>query len=364
MGTVAGTSVTSDISAIQGYLEKFQSTLIGGLFNNFSFANDPDIMTLRGLRTPTNLYKYSASKGARRLNTSIEDPKDKGKWSGRKITPYTVMKIMQFIPEELRESFQSEFLGVNDKQIPFARFVNEQEFMSLAAEIEDNFYNSVYADVVDYSAAATYDPLDDDYVLFNDIIYKCVTATNAGESPTTHPAKWSDADAEVLMDGIGTIIAKEITATNLTAFASGALDETDAYEGVKEMWKAQSQAFRTKGTTILYTGVDMAEDIMERQNTLFGSGKGIANADVEEGKPFYLKNTNKRLLVKPAQWMGTSRRLIMTKPKNLVFGTDQLSEMNKIGKMVDTLHGFKTIVKFILSCEIADLEVLKVNNQP
>lgn len=363
MGTTSGTSVTSDISAIKGYLEKYQKQLIGGLFNHFSFANDSDIMTMRNLRTPTNLYKYSASKGARRLNTSIEDPKDKGKWSGRKISPYTVMKIMQFIPEELRESFMSEELSVNAKNIPFQQFVNEEEFRALANEIEESFYNSVYADVVDYDAAATYDPEDDDYVMFNDIIYKCVTATTAGESPLSASAKWSDADAEVLLDGIGTIITKELALGNLTAHTTGALDETDAYEGVKDFWKSQSQAFRIKGTTVLYTGVDMAEDIMERQNTLYGSGKGIANADVEEGKPFFFKNTNKRLLIKPAQWMGTSRRLIMTKPKNLIFGTDQLSEMNKIGKTVDTLHGFKAIVKFILSCQIADLEVLKVNNQ-
>jgi hypothetical protein len=98
-------------------------------------------------------------------------------------------------------------------------------------------------------------------------------------------------------------------------------------------------------------------------NKEFGSGKGIGGVDVQEGEGFYLKNTNRRLWVQPVTWMNESRRIMMTKPGNLVFGTDQVSDMEAVGNMVKTLHGFKAISNFQLTFNFADLEVLYVNDQ-
>jgi hypothetical protein len=61
--------------------------------------------------------------------------------------------------------------------------------------------------------------------------------------------------------------------------------------------------------------------------------------------------------------MGASRRTIITRPGNLVFGTDQVSNLNKIGKVVETLHGYRTVTKFTLAHQIRDLEFISVNDQ-
>lgn len=359
------TTVTADISALSGYLKKYDKQLIGRMLNGLSFFNDPTLGAKRGLRTPEKLYKYTGSKGVRRLNTAIEDPKSKGSWSEREIVPRFAMKILKFVPDELKETFMSEMLAPNAKRIPFAEWVMNEEFKTLAAEINDNIYNAVYATVVDYSATATYTV--GDHVLFGDdnIIYKCVTNTSEGESPSSAAAKWVDADAAVLLDGPGTLIASEISGSNLAAYAGGAFTNADAYDVIKGQWEDDvTEAHKNApGGMVAYVSYGAAEDIAQHQNTKFGSGKGIANADVEEGVPFYLKNTNKRLQVRPSLWMGNSRRIIITRPKNLVFGTDMTSDMNRIGKLIETLHGYNTVSKFALAFQIRDLEPLSVNDQ-
>jgi len=44
-------------------------------------------------------------------------------------------------------------------------------------------------------------------------------------------------------------------------------------------------------------------------------------------------------------------------------GTNLLDDVNGIGKMVPTLHGFNAICKFILCFQFADTEVVYVNDQ-
>lgn len=354
--------VTANIDAIKGYLKKMDRQLIGRMLNELSFFKDPSLNVMRGLKTETILPKYTGAKGARRLNTTIDSPKGKGAWGVRTIVPRFGMKILSFVPDELKETYFSEFMDTNKKRIPFADWVMNEEMKTLAAEINDNIYNAVYATVEDWASGDTYTV--GDHVMFQEVIYKCVTNTSAGESPLTASAKWEDADAAVLLDGPGTVIASEISGSNLAAYAGGVFDNTDAYDVIKGQWEDDvTEAHKNQGA-IAYVSPGAAEDIAQHQNTKFGSGKGIANADVEEGQPFYLKNTNKRLMVVPSVWMGTSRRIIISPAKNLTFGTDQLSNLNSIGKVVETLHGYDTITKFTLAFQIRDLERVSVNDQP
>lgn len=356
--------ITANIDAIKSYLKTFDKQLIGRMLNDLSFFKDPTLTVMRALRTETELVKYTGAKGARRLDTTIDKAKDKGAWGTRTITPRFGMKILEFVPDELKESYFSEFMDTNKKRIPFAEWVMNEEMKTLAAEINDNIYNAKYATVAAYDAAKS-DYAIGDHVIFGDskIIYRAVATPGTGESPATHEAKWVDADAAVLLDGPGTVIAAEIAASKLAAYAGGAFNNTDAYNVIKGQWEDDvTDAHKNEGM-VAYVSYGAAEDIAQHQNTLFGSGKGIANADVEEGVPFYLKNTNKRLLVMPSLWMGTSRRIIISTKKNLTFGTDQVSNLNSIGKVVETLHGYNTVSKFTLAFQIRDLEPLSVNNQ-
>jgi hypothetical protein len=360
------TAVSANIDQIAGFLKKNDKAIIGRMLNGMSFFNDPTLGKMFNLRTETVLPKYTGAKGARQLNTDILKAKSKGAWGKRNIVPRYGMKILRFVPNDYLGTYFSEFVGVNDKKVPFEAFIMNEEMKTLAAEINDNIYLSKFVNASAYDALKA-DYAIGDYAVFGEdsIVYKAIATPATGESPGTAAAKWEDADASVMMDGPGTIIVEEITAGNLAAYAGGAYDNTDAYGVIKGQWEDDvTEAIKNSDSgMVAYVSFAAAEDIAQDQNTKFGSGKGIANADIEEGVPFYLKHTNKRLLVIPSLWMGTSRRIIITKRKNLHFGTDILSDSNSIGKVIEDLHGYTTLSKWVLNSQIGDLEVLSVNNQ-
>ena len=350
----------TDISAIKGYIAKQDKVLIHQMLNELDIVKD--LPTLKNVREPRDLNKMTVDDGVRPLNLDIEKAKGGRKWTKRQLMPQRAMKIIKMIPEELRETWQSEFLDINAQEVPFAQWVWEQEFAKISEEINDNFYYSKYhgGEVEDFSASAVYET--DDLVYFNEIIYRMisVTDTTAGQSPVTHPAKWEDVDNQVICDGPDALIKKAIADEGLLTVGTGTFDETDAYDYAREMYGNVKESHRNK-KMVAYVSIDVAMDIATQQNEKYGSGKSIAGVDIEGHKSFMLRNT--RLEIKPVTWMRASRRIIMTMPGNLIVGMNQISDVNKVGKVVDTLHGYRAIVKFMIGCQFRDLEVLYVNDQ-
>lgn len=355
-------SPATDISAIKGYIHKQDKTLINQMLNELDIVKD--LTVLRNVREPRDLNKMTVDDGARPLNLDIEKAKGGRKWTKRVLTPQRGMKIIKMIPEDVRETFMSEMLDINAKEMPFSQWVWMQEFKKLASEINDNVYFSTYhgGAVEDFSAATVYSP--GDLVYFNEIIYKMIDVadTTAGQSPTTHPAKWQDVDNKVICDGPDALIKYAIANEGLLTMTTGTFNDTDGYDYAHEIWGNIPEVHKNKGM-VTYCSFDAAQDIATQQNLKFGSGVSIAGVDVEEGKPFFLRNSNKRNLIKPVTWMGGSRRLITTLPGNLVAGLNQVSDSNKVGKVVETLHGYRAIVKWMLGLQFRDLEVLYVNDQ-
>lgn len=350
----------SDISALQGYITKYDKTLIGQMLNGLDIVNDLDV--IRNLREPRALTKLTVDEGIRRLNLAIENAKGGRAWTERVITPELGMKIIQIIPEEVRESFQSSQLDPNAKELPFAQFVWQEEFNKIASELNDNFYFNTRPTVAAYSAAATY--AANSHILFNEIVYKNISGstTTAGESPSSAEAKWQDVDNKVLFNGPDAIIKTALASEGLLAVGTGTFDETDAYDYIKDMWGAVTEAHKNKGM-VAHVSYDVQQQLAENLNTKFGSGKGIGGVDIEEGKTFIMKNTGGRLKIVPHTWMGASRRVIITHPGNMVLGLNSASDSQKVGKMVDTIHGYKAIVKFIMAFQVRQLENLYVNDQ-
>lgn len=355
-------SPASDISAIKGAIHKQDKQLINQMLNGLDIVKD--LAVRRGVRQPLDLNKMTVDSGARPLNIDIETAKGGRKWTKRTLTPKSGMKIIKMVPEELRDTFMDEMLDPNAKEVPFGQWVWAQEFSKLASEINDNFYFSKYhgGSLEDFSEATVYSP--GDLVYFNEIIYKMIDVadTTAGQSPTTHPAKWEDVDNKVICEGPDALIKTAIATEGLLTMTTGTFDDTDGYDYAHEIWGNIPEAHKNKGM-VTYCSFDAAQDIATQQNLKFGSGVSIAGVDVEEGKPFFLRNSNKRNLIMPVTWMGGSRRLITTMKGNLVLGLNQVSDSNKVGKLVETLHGYRAIVKWMIGCQFRDLEVLYVNDQ-
>jgi hypothetical protein len=166
----------------------------------------------------------------------------------------------------------------------------------------------------------------------------------------------------VIFDGPGTILANEITATNLVPVVTGAYDDTNAYEAYMTQWNSLSEVHKNMRPTA-FASFDSVQDLINDHNKTFGYGAGIGGVDIEEGKTFTLKGTGSRLKIKPVTWMGASRRIIMTKPGNWRLGIDSVSDKNSVGKVIENLHGYDAIMNFMLTFNFADLEVLFVNDQ-
>lgn len=358
-----------DISAISGYIQKYDKKLISQMLEGLDCVTDLSEGLRRNVREELNLPKMVVDEGIRPLNTDIEEPKGGRTWTARKLTPRHFMKIIKVKPEDARKSFMSAMMGPNATREPFAAWSWAQEFKKIAQELNKNFYLAKYHnDPAEFDAGETYDV--GDLVYFNKgdkrgkIVYECLEITTAGQSPSTHAAKWKDVDASCLYDGPGTLIAALLTASSLSAFAGGAFDETNAYDAFKDQFDAIPEEHKDAGLCA-YCSVDAGSDLMADINAKFGSGKGIGNVDIDisAGQTFTLKNTAGRLKVKPVTWMKTSRRIIITPPQNMIIGIDSLSDVNSVGKLVETLHGYETVIKGMMTFNFADLETLYVNNQ-
>lgn len=353
-------SPATDISALQGYVAKYDKKLINQMLNGLDIVKD--LTVLRNVREPLTMAKMTVDEGVRRHSLDIETAKGGRTWNERILTPYLGMKIIKIIPEEVRESFMSEMLDPNAKQLPYDQWVWEQEFAKIGAELNDNFYYQTRPSVVAFSSGATY--AANAHVIFNDVVYKNISGstTTAGESPVSAAAKWQDVDNKVIFNGPDAIIKTAIASEGLAPVATGSFSETTAYSYFKDMWGDVTEAHKSGGMVAMVS-YDVAADLAENVNSLFGSGKGIGGVDVEEGREFILKNTGGRLKIKPCTWMADSRRIIMTKPGNAVLGLNQASDAQKVGEMVKTLHGYRAIVKFMMGFQFRDLEVLYVNDQ-
>ena len=349
----------TDIEAIKGYLKKYDKELITQALNGNTLAQS--LTVKRNLRTKWAFPKIVVDGGIRPHDTNIVNAKGGRTLTERTMEPNIGMKIISYIEQEVRETFMSEMFGVNEK-MPMAKFFAQAELKKLNQEVNDNFYMAEKKTYAAFNPATAY--AVGARFLFNEIVYQNISigATTAGETPVSHAAKFQDVDAVAILDGPNKRIVTAVASEGLAYAQTGAFSETDGYEYIKEMWDVLPEAHKNLGMTAKVS-FDVAQDIVERINSRFGSGMGIGNADIEEGKPFVLKNTGGRLKIQPVTWMKDSRRIIMAPAGNMTLGYDLESDTNSFGKIVENLHGFTTIAKWIMDFNFSDLETLYVNDQ-
>lgn len=231
-------------------------------------------------------------------------------------------------PMKYREEYQSEVLmgGVNPMEIPFARFVYEKIVERIKSEINDQ---TAYFGV-----------------------------RNAAGNTAVDVAT-----------GFGKIIDDEVTATNIVPLATGAItDGASARSVFEQMFRSNTTAYRDHGvvTHCSYTDWDFLLDGLE-EITKF------TRDDVEKQGWLYLPKSEGKNIVKPASWLGGSRRLINTpcwkqggkltgRSANLIMGTDKLSDLNKI-RTIEKLWTLQLGIAVALGFQIRDTDAILINDQ-
>lgn len=345
--------------SIAKFIGQYDKKLIAQALMGLEFV--PHVRTISNASlNGTLMPKMTVTAGIRNLNLNVETRSGNHRnWSGRKLMVYPGMKIIDMVPEELYNTFQSDMITPGAKVIPFAQWVWEQEFKKIAAEINAAIYFSDYkGDATALDTAVGYSV--GNYVTFGseEDIYKCVTTATAGQTPTTHPAKWVKKNESIISTGWGTIIANEINSGALTnVISTGLFNATDALDQAEEMVSSMTIPHQNLGGTLLLDPTSY-NHYLNAERTKYGP---VATPAMGTAKKFIYGKP--QWTIEMAPWLGNSRRVIATQKDNLVFGTNVLSDMSKAGKTIETLHGTRTVVKWIQGCEISDLETLYVNDQ-
>lgn len=379
VGSVLNSSV--DISALTAYAGKNYKQLITTMVNGLDFLND--VMLVPNVKNKLRLGKLSVSEGARPFSSTEEFLENDLIYTDRFLEVSPFKRELKIDPEEFRPTYLSEVLtpgtGANKKEIPFAQFTWMKVFEKLWAEINDNtaWLGFDKSDAVAFSGAATYTA--GDYIIFTPSgstvsqYYIALAGTSAGESPNSAAAKWQKVTNRALFKGFGTLISEEITATNLTEVAIGAITGTAgvARGAFKALFRSMPQAYQNSGVVINCSLTDFnflmddIEDISKYTRPDVSQGSGFA--------PNYLvlPGTNGRCIVKAASWI-TGRRLVagpmmrvggQVKNGALVFGTDLTRDWNEISIKDTDLWTLKAGIKALGGTQIDNLEVIRVNDQ-
>lgn len=362
----------NDITAIQNYSGQYAPSILRAITDPLSVSQD--MYLIRDLTAPRNLWRYTANKGLRPIDTSVETTtKSQGKFGVRKISPQVGMKIIRVVPEELRKTFFSEQLDPKAKEYPagFAQYFWEEHAKSIKEEIEHNIFDSVNQDdVAVFNPASVYSP--GARVKFTlsandgEEYFRCVTLTVAGESPSTAPAKWTDANAECVVKGIGTLIKEERTAGNLAGniINTGAITNSNAITKIDgDMWAAiPEKVKRAPGGVTFYVSFNVFNKRVQALRAQKSNGQYYSEEEIKALK-YEIIDSDGKGIIKPCVWMNDSQLVIATVEKNLVMGTNQLADADTFGPLVQGLHGYKTIMKTILAFQVQDLSVLYVNDQ-
>lgn len=152
-------------------------------------------------------------------------------------------------------------------------------------------------------------------------------------------------------DGWGTIIAAEIVAGKLAPVATGAIDNTNAVAKVKAVVSAAPVWLKKQGGMVLVS-YEVFDMYAENYASLFGF-----QFNPSATGEYRINNTN--FVLRPADFMGTSQRIIATVKDNLVFGSDI---ENVTVYSTPHLNILQNRLMMPAGCQIQDLDALIVND--
>lgn len=369
-GAILGVSV--DVDAITAYADEHKRDLISTLVNGLDIAND--ITVIPNVKNKIQLTKVSVGNGFRPHSSTHEPKPGHIVFSDRELATLTG-KLDLLIDSK---AFKSKHLAwrtspgnrasktFNDME--FAPYVWDQVIKGLAREMNDEtaYFGFDKADAVAYDAGDPY--AVGDYVTFTvgalTEYFLCIATASAGDTPATDPDKWLNVTARAVVPGLKYHIDAAITGgfaeTTTGVINSGATART----AFKKLFRDMPVPYKNHGVIIhaSYTDVEYLQDGQE-------DVWKYTTPDMVSLGLIPLIGTNSKCFVKPATWLGTSRRLI-AEPllpgsgigMNLVMGTDLLSDANDINTVPD-VHTIKTGITVDLGFQIQDLNALRLGDQ-
>jgi hypothetical protein len=360
------------VSSVTAYADEHKRDIIATMVNGLDIAQD--ITVIPNVKNKIALTKLSVGDGFRPYSSSTEIKTGQVTLADRYLE---VLQGKREVQLDIR-SLQGKHLAwrtspgsrasktFND--LDFAPFVWQEIIKNLQREINDEtaYYGFDKTTATAWSNATVYNP--GDYVTYTQSgvseYFKCITLTVAAESPDTHPAKWQNVTARAVAPGLKSYIDAAITGgfavTTTGAITTGAT----AVTAFKKLFRDMPVPYKNQGVIIHCSFTDF-EFLLDGQLDVYK----YTAADVAIGGGVQLYGTGGKCFVKPASWLGTSRRLIAEPMQagsaigtNLVMGTDILSDLNDI-KLDEHLWTTDAGISMVIGFQIQDLSALRLGDQ-
>lgn len=361
-----------DFNSLSSYAFNFEKQLMGKLYAELNVTAD-GIRVMQNLKVPTKLPRLAVGKGLKPYTGNFAPMDNQFKYSDREIAVERAQRDIALDPEQYRQTYLTlaDATAANagssnankQAQIPFAQFTWQEYMKENAQEVLQMFYHGVgKAAFANYNSGSTY--AVGAKIAYSATVngitetqyYVCVTATSAGENPVSHPAKWSWAGNLAITKGIGSRLAYAISNEGFNQVAAtGALTTADAYDQFTEVFRLQNEIVKRSGV-LMYCSQNSYETLLDsiEQNS-------TKNYELINGIAF-LPKTDQKAIIKPVNWLAGSNRILCTPANNLILGTDKTSDMNQL-TVIPTHYKLETSLSFAIGTQIADLDVLTVNDQ-
>lgn len=350
-----------DISALAAYSGKYAKQLYRRLVTGMKVFND--ITPMFNVKHQVNLHKLTVNGGPMPYTGVEEYNSDDIQLSGQVITVEDWQRDISIEPKKYRTTYLGEERGrgegANNMRIPFAQFTLETVADENASAINNQtVWNGIgKAGFTAFDPAATYSV--GAYVAFNTGVkvhyFRVVTATAAGESPATHPAKFTNVNALAICLGLGTKIRTLRTNNELAHVEPTGSLATDAYAKFKAVYRGVPEVIRANRKCYMYSSLSSFEALLDNFE---GDISKYTDKDL---KLVTLPTSNGNCILKPVSWMSGSDQLVCTPKENLIAATDLTSDLNSwraIPKMYTVALGLTGVLGF----GVQDPEAISTND--
>lgn len=299
-------ATTPDVSAAAAYGTKFAKGII---LKIWSALKDQGITVYPSIKGPTKFGKLSAGKGLKPYTGNF-DATGGIALTDRELVPTLAAYEFSLDPKKYFDTYAADMIGAaaDDKQIPFANYM----WQEIAAEVEDELVNSV----VGFGDTASMD------------------------------------DAKKITNGL----IKIINSIGLSPVITGPITDADVIEQMQAVYRSIPAKFR-KYMMNMYVSQNTADLYNLKYRDLYH-----AMPTYNEFSQTDLPLGSGKCKITPVEWLGDSNAIIVTPQKNLVLGTDSLSDMNRI-KLVEKVYGYDCAINFSVGFQVPDTEVVFINDE-
>jgi hypothetical protein len=348
-----------DVSLLKAYGGTYQKQIIQKMYRELMLGAD-GILVMPNIKSKTTLTKLSVGKGLTPYTGVYNSEDGQISYAEREIVPELIMRCMTIDPKKYKDTWMAEELKVsaatnsNKKaQIPFEQYVWDAYMKENVEELCMALYHAKgKAAFANYSNATTY--AAGALVKDGNKYYKSLVGANTGNA-LTNVAFWDRVDYLALFKGFQFVIENAIANEGFANTTNtGVITVNDAIAQFKDVYRALPETTRSNSGNInMYCSLNNFEKLLDAIGDKY---KGFTSTD----NVLYLPETNRKAIVKPVNWLSGSNRIIASVPNNLVIGTDQMADMNKM-TFIEDHFSLESSLVFSFGTQVQDLDVMATN---